>query len=102
MSDNKHSNITMTIKNINIYGKWSYNTENKDCGICRHDLQIPTINSKYGNKINGSVIIGLCQHGFHENCINSWLSDDNISCPICRNVWKPAKNVGNTVYVYKN
>lgn len=94
--------ISLTIKKLTIYGCWNYNTENNDCGICRQNLQIPSQNSKWENKINGSVTIGLCKHGFHEGCINRWIESDNISCPICRTVWKPSKNVGGTVYLYNN
>ena len=99
MSDNKHSNISMTIKKMNIYGTWTYDTENKDCGICRNDLQLP---KQTKNNISGAVFIGQCRHGFHDICINTWLNNDNISCPICRNVWRPTKKIVPTVYIYKN
>lgn len=102
MTDNKHSNITMTIKNMNIVGSWQYDVENKECSLCNHDLTIPSKISIMQNKINGTVIIGACKHGFHENCINQWLGSDNISCPICKNVWNTTKNVGGTIYLYKN
>jgi hypothetical protein len=94
--------ISLTLKKINIYGLWSYNTENDDCVICRQNLQIPPQKSKSENKVNGSITIGLCKHGFHESCINRWTSSDNISCPICRTLWRPVKKTGGTVYLYNN
>ena len=101
MCDVKESNIKMTIKNMNIVGSWTYDTENKDCSICRQDLLIPSQTSVWQNKINSSVVIGSCNHGFHEGCINRWVSCDKVLCPICRTPWKANKNVGGTVYMYK-
>lgn len=102
MSNNKNNNITMTIKNMNIFGTWKYDAENKDCSICEHDLLLPSKKSMFKNKINGEVIIGLCKHGFHDDCIRQWVKSDNISCPICKNIWIVSKIAGETTYLYKN
>ena len=100
MCDVKNS-IKLSIKNMNIIGSWTYNTENKDCGICENDLLIPSQSSAWQSKINSSVVIGACKHGFHEGCMNRWISCNKVSCPICRTTWKANKNVGGTVYLYK-
>tara|TARA_B100000745_G_scaffold4949_1_gene4117 strand:+ start:641 stop:1054 length:414 start_codon:yes stop_codon:yes gene_type:complete len=33
---------------------------------------------------NSPIIILLCNHKFHEQCIIGWLNKDNNSCPLCR------------------
>lgn len=42
------------------------------CAICLEDM-----------KENEDVIILPCNHGFHQNCIGTWLSAHNV-CPTCR------------------
>ena len=44
------------------------------CSICIGDME---------NRIK---VLG-CKHGFHEDCIDSWIlksRDNNIVCPVCR------------------
>ena len=94
--------ISLTIKKLNIYGTWDYKTENKDCSICMQSLQTPTQKSIREKKTNGSISVGLCNHGFHNECIDDWVSSDGVSCPICKTLWRPSKNTGGTVYLYNN
>lgn len=42
------------------------------CAICLEDM-----------KENEDVIVLPCHHGFHQNCIGTWLSAHNV-CPTCR------------------
>ncbi|WVY90018.1 hypothetical protein V8G54_035532 [Vigna mungo] len=45
-----------------------------DCCICLEEF-------KNGDSIQP---FGVCIHEFHCVCINSWVSNGNISCPLCR------------------
>lgn len=44
-----------------------------DCSVCYEKLFVA----------GKSVKILLCNHAFHENCLNTWISQ-NKSCPLCR------------------
>ncbi|GKF29452.1 RING-H2 finger protein ATL16 [Tanacetum coccineum] len=46
---------------------------NDDCAICLED---------FIDKQHIGVVVS-CQHSFHEDCINNWLSNER-SCPLCR------------------
>ena len=75
---NKNQNIKSSInagqfktilysQNISIF--------NKSCPICLEEF-----------KINKVIVILKCNHGYHINCIKSWIdknSTKNIFCPIC-------------------
>lgn len=43
------------------------------CSICLEDFQD-----------NDEIRCLLCQHYFHPNCIDRWLAEENVRCPICR------------------
>jgi anaphase-promoting complex subunit 11 len=76
-----------TIKNINIIGTYGYNLPNNtDCTICRCSLNDPSL---YNNEkgIDSNVVIGVCGHSFHQECIVPWLSAQNQHCPICSQTW---------------
>ncbi|XP_021705147.1 uncharacterized protein LOC5576015 [Aedes aegypti] len=53
---------------------WSIDADGAICSIC---------SAKLGT--NGNIYSFLqCGHGFHRPCIDSWLENNNLSCPICR------------------
>jgi len=93
--------VKITMNCLNMVASWKYNSENQECKLCHKDLLVPIQESKT-DKINGDVTIGTCNHGFHTYCIDSWIGNGNISCPICLTIWKKTKNVGSSVYVYKS
>lgn len=93
--------IKLTLTNLKVVATWRYNSENQDCKLCHKDLMLP-VQEPGTSKINGDVTVGTCNHAFHTVCINSWLVKKNISCPYCSTSWKPASNVGSSVYVYKS
>jgi len=34
--------------------------------------------------LRDKVIILKCKHGYHEDCIRKWFSENNVTCPLCR------------------
>lgn len=46
-----------------------------DCAICLEDFE------------NNEIVYRLrCGHAYHADCISAYLSTNNLSCPICRQV----------------
>ncbi|VBB17802.1 hypothetical protein YASMINEVIRUS_265 [Yasminevirus sp. GU-2018] len=86
-----------------VVATWEYTAENDECSLCHRDLMSPVAVVDHGKTtyVNG-VVIGTCQHGFHDPCITSWIKNGNMSCPKCKTPWKTSKNVGSSVYVYKS
>ena len=81
------------INNIKILGIWSHNLPtNTDCTICRCNLNM---NSIYNNDKdnNSTIVIGLCNHSFHSECISGWLKTNNLHCPICSKKWEVYKKI---------
>lgn len=110
--DFSNPKIKMDIKKMNIYATWNYNLDNDNCSLCHQHLMVPSKISIREKKVHTNVIVGSCNHGFHECCINRWInsiknnnnwsSDGIISCPICKTTWKPDKYVNSGVYIYNN
>ena len=51
----------------------------QDCAICLTPFKA----------IQYQRILSKCQHTFHKKCIDKWLCDCNMSCPICRVSYQP-------------
>ena len=94
--------ITLSVDSLNMVATWKYDVENDTCALCHQDLMIPTQRSIREKVVNGNVTVGKCKHGFHEDCIDRWIKNGNISCTVCNTTWDAAKNVGSAVYVYKD
>jgi len=54
--------------------KFSYTSTNalEPCSICTDEF-----------KVNEQVVMLPCLHGFHDNCIYSWLDNLKTTCPVC-------------------
>lgn len=63
---NKFKRISLTNNNINDYS-------NKECNICMEEY-----------KLKNTLISLPCKHLFHKKCIQNWLCNEKVSCPICR------------------
>tara|TARA_B110000908_G_C10248317_1_gene450237 strand:- start:2123 stop:2383 length:261 start_codon:yes stop_codon:yes gene_type:complete len=77
-----------TINNIklNLIGSWNYNIINKECAYCKLALN-QSSPEMYEKGESSNVIVNVCGHGFHHECISKWLQKSN-NCPICINEWK--------------
>lgn len=74
------------IKSINMFSTWTYVLpKNEECTICRCNLNVPSLYHQEKG-IESTIIIGQCQHSFHEECIKPWVSKNN-HCPICSQKW---------------
>ena len=75
------------VNNIKLVSCWGFNlSSNVDCTICRCSLNSQSIyNQEKG--LDSKIIIGLCGHAFHIDCLNPWLVMNN-NCPICSVQWK--------------
>ena len=59
------------------------NNLDKCCSVCMDELVK-----------DNEVIILPCEHIFHTNCIEEWLSKYNYNCPVCKKeVGKPKYNI---------
>lgn len=74
----------MDIEEFNIVSYWEWNLKFDTCAICRISLQ--SINDK-----DNHICIGNCNHVYHQECINKWLSKRNV-CPLCNQDWN-TKNI---------
>lgn len=79
-------------KHINIIAFKKINTKNDVC-LCKCDLLAPTINEINEKKIYEPICIGSCNHGFHEQCINNYLTNNYIICPICKTHWNELSKI---------
>ena len=77
-----------TISNIkmNLIGSWHYNIINKECSYCKFPLN-QSSPDKYDKGEHSEVIVNVCGHGFHHECISKWLKKSD-KCPICMSKWK--------------
>lgn len=78
------------INHITINGLCSLDVLNDICAICREHLYDKCIKCQEFNTIKCNSIIGMCNHGYHRCCIDSWLKTNSygIKCPICNEEWK--------------
>jgi anaphase-promoting complex subunit 11 len=75
---------------------WGSNTKDDVCSICQNAFEGVCPGVKYPGE-DCPVVWGKCQHAFHLQCINTWLTSNTTtntssntknSCPICRQEWE--------------
>jgi hypothetical protein len=54
--------------------------QSNNCAICQED---------YSEEDDVRVL--LCRHYFHKSCIDRWLSEENVRCPVCRHDNRPSQ-----------
>jgi len=66
---------------------WKFKTTNPECQICKEHYETPCTTCLYENTTKGQIECnpskGKCGHCFHKHCIDKWLSNKKLSCPIC-------------------
>ena len=62
------------------------------CSICIEDLNNVTYENS-SNEPTGGICTLNCNHKFHCNCINEWYSTGKNTCPICRAVQVPRREL---------
>lgn len=79
------------ITSSKLVASWTFDLDtNKDCTICRFPLNQPS-NYAIDNDLNSQLSIGVCGHGFHDECLRPWLKN-NPRCPICVENWQHKEN----------
>ena len=74
---------------------WGANTKDDVCSICQNAFEGVCPGVKFPGE-DCPVVWGKCQHAFHLQCINTWLTSSSTtasttiknSCPICRQEWE--------------
>jgi len=85
-SEFKMDNSKFKIVNMKLLNTWVYDIKlNKDCTICRTNLNYNSIYNQEKGK-DSYVVNGECGHTFHYECIESWIKTYN-NCPICSKTW---------------
>ena len=63
------------ISSVNVFSAVSSNNTSEEmCSICQNEFEVADIVRRLNN----------CNHIFHLNCVDTWLSNHN-TCPTCRN-----------------
>ena len=79
MSDLEPVPVTLTREGINQLPTFKFSElpveikESNTCSVCLED---------FGDDDQTRVL--LCKHYFHKDCIDRWLTQENVRCPLCR------------------
>jgi len=91
-----------TIKKLDVVLNAKSTLLNDNCPICRNSLDDKCIECDNNNndKICYSVI-GCCNHGLHEHCINNWIKTRNV-CPLDNSNWSLLERINYNKYKFNN
>ncbi|KAG2492827.1 hypothetical protein HYH03_008983 [Edaphochlamys debaryana] len=79
------------VKKWHAVAAWTWEADDV-CGICRAPFDGCPPDCKYPGD-DSPVVWGACQHAYHLQCIQKWLSSSDRSgteqkCPLCRQPWE--------------
>jgi anaphase-promoting complex subunit 11 len=98
-NNNASSKVQLKVRIKRFHGvafwTWGANTKDDVCSICQNAFEGVCPGVKFPGE-DCPVVWGKCQHAFHLQCINTWLTSTNTtasatvknSCPICRQEWE--------------
>lgn len=85
-----------TIEKCSFITQWAWDTINDFCPICRNSVNEDSITNENDPDINSVVVVGLCGHAFHYDCISRWLKT-STNCPLCNAKWEYQKTMDKDV-----
>lgn len=86
----EHIPIPIKVKDMNVQAYWSLDLKTPTCELCHEHLMKATQEEILNRTITNNIVIGTCQHGFHEECFNSWTKAGSKYCPVDHTDWKEA------------
>ena len=80
--------MSFEINNMKLFATWTHkNAYNTICTICRQPLNNHSMYTKDKQKYISEIVFNTCGHGYHKECIMSWL-ENNRHCPNCSAKWQ--------------
>ncbi|VVU94321.1 RING-H2 zinc finger domain [seawater metagenome] len=77
-----------TIDKCSLISQWAWTTQNDCCPICRNSVNEESIVTENDPDCTSHVVVGLCGHAFHYECINKWVTTSSNVCPLCNAPWQ--------------
>ena len=102
---NKYTTIIMEVVNpqprfviqkCSLVTQWAWDTINDCCPICRNSVNEDSITNENNPNMTSVVVVGMCGHAFHYECINRWLKNSK-NCPLCNSNWEFQKTMDKNV-----
>jgi len=81
------------INKCNLVSQWGWDTINECCPICRNSVNEESIITEGSQNNSSHVVIGMCGHAFHYECINKWVKTSSNVCPLCNDAWEYQKKL---------
>lgn len=84
------------IQKCSLVTQWAWDTINDCCPICRNSVNEDSITNENNPNITSVVVVGMCGHAFHYECINRWLKNSK-NCPLCNSNWEFQKTMDKNI-----
>lgn len=84
------------IQKCSLVTQWAWDTINDCCPICRNSVNEDSITNENNPNMTSVVVVGMCGHAFHYECINRWLKNSK-NCPLCNSNWEFQKTMDKNV-----
>ena len=88
------------IEKCSLITQWAWDTINDSCPICRNSVNEDSITNENNPVINSVVVVGMCGHAFHYDCIDRWLKNSK-NCPLCNSNWEYQKTMDKNLETIK-
>lgn len=84
------------IQKCSLVTQWAWDTINDCCPICRNSVNEDSITNENSPNMTSVVVVGMCGHAFHYECINRWLKNSK-NCPLCNSTWEFQKTMDKSI-----